>query len=455
MSHPLLVPPPTALEAEQAVLGSMLLAPRFVGDAAEKLSAADFYLAKHRTIWLALLDMERCGLPIDLLSVAEELRNQDQIDAVGGTPYLILLQDSVPTALHWEHYAEIVADKSLRRRLIDATINIHAWAHDDEEDPGCLLDRSEEAILSLGRDPLRSGLVPIQTSVHEEFERLERAMVAEQFLTGTPSGLTAMDDYTQGFQPGDLIIVAGRPSMGKSSFAHCCAVHAAQQTGKAVLIFSLEMSRGQVTQRMICAEARVDSMRLRSGILRPMGWGGESDMTNISRATGFLGALPIHTDDSALITPLEIRARARRLAREQPIALIIIDYLQQIRGTGHGQSRNQEVGETARALKSLARELNVPVMALSQLSRNTERRDDKRPLMSDLRESGDLESEADLILMLYRGSYYARGDAEETTGMDDLDGIEVSVAKHRNGPTGTVHLGFLRRYARFENLAKE
>ncbi len=444
---------PQTPEAEQAVLGSLLIAPEFVAAAAEKLAAADFYLPKHRTIWLALVDMERCSLPIDLLSVTEELRNQEQIDCIGGVAYLIQLQDSVPTALHWEHYAHLVRDKAVRRNLIHASIDIHTWARDEEQEPAGILDRSEEAIFALARDPRRGAVRSMRAVAFEELDRLDRAVEIGQNVNGTPSGLASLDEMTQGFQAGDMILLAGRPGTGKTALAHACALNAAAQ-GFATLIFSLEMSEGQVVQRMISSEARVNSLRLRSGMLCAVGWGGEHEHVNITRAVGRIGDLPLYVDDSSLVTTLEIRARARRLAKEVPLGFIIIDYLQLIRGDGGHRSRVQEVGEIAHALKGLARELHVPVLALSQLSRNVEHREDKRPMLSDLRESGDLESDADLVLMLYRASYYERHDPGSPDPADAIDPVELLIAKHRNGPVGTVKLGFLRRYVRFEELTE-
>lgn len=450
--------PPQSLEAEQATLGSVLVSAEAAGTTCGLLADTDFYLDAHRRIFDVIAYLSSTQRPVDVLTVAEELTRRGQLERVGGVAYLNSLLDSVPTAAHVEHYARIVAERSQLRQLLEAADQVRSLVHSREGEVDEIIGEAERLVLAVGKKMIRKGFTHLRSTLLEAMEKIEEVRAADSRLTGVTTGLTRMDQLTSGLQRGDLIIVAGRPSMGKTSLALGFGV-AAAAAGAPVAIFSLEMSESQLAHRMICSEARVDSMRLRTGFLRSDSGELESDWARLGHAIGFLGDLPIYIDDSPEINPLEMRAKCRRLAHEQGLGLIIVDYLQLITGHGRQENRNQEISVIARALKSMARELDCPVVALSQLSRNVERREDKRPMLSDLRESGSIEAEADLVMMLYRSRYYSReegdAEAEPVRGAEPLEESELIIAKHRNGPVGTVRLGFLRRYARFENLATE
>lgn len=592
--------PPQSLEAEQSTLGSMMISRTAIEKAVEILTPDDFYRDAHRNIFEAISDLVRRDEPVDLLTVQEELRRRGQLEQVGGQPYLSALIDSVPTAAHCEFYARIVQEKAILRRLIEASGQIIAWAHEEEDEVDAIVDQAERLIFSVAQRQLTAYFRHLKPLLFDALERLDAVRQTHDRITGIPTGLTELDDITSGLQPSDFVVVAGRPSMGKTALCLNIAVNAARARRLPVAIFSLEMSKEQLVQRMICSEARVDGIRLRTGYLRE---GPDSDYVRVTRAVGMLGELPIFIDDSSDLTAIEMRAKCRRLRAEQGgLGLVVIDYLQLVRGHGRAENRNQEISMIARSLKGLARELQVPVVALSQLSRAVERRDDKRPMLSDLREcvvgetqlvdaktgalvpiravkpghlvlglgdrrklgafavrdvwstgvkpvfrltswaghvvtatanhpfltaagwrrlgelcpgdriatatprraleggdllwdgvrriepageaqvydirvpgcgnflgngvvlhnSGSIEAEADLVMMLYRSRYYQREgegiEGEEAApqpvpGEEQVEESELIVAKHRNGPTRTIKLAFLRRYARFENLA--
>jgi replicative DNA helicase len=450
--------PPQSLEAEQATLGAALISRSAVERVMEMLERDDFYLEAHRRIFDVLGYLAERDEPVDILTVPEELRRRGWLDQVGGLAYVSTLAESVPTAAHVEYYARSVAEKSTLRKLISASAEITAMAHDQQEETDHIVDQAERLIFAVAQRRVNQGFVPLRPVLLEAMERLEDVRANDSRLTGVPTGFTPLDQMTSGLQGGDMIIVAGRPSMGKTSLALAFGVNAAMQAETPVAIFSLEMSKEQLAHRMICSEAKVDGMRLRTGFLRTHTDDDESDWTRLGRAIGRLGDLPIYIDDSSDISVLDMRAKCRRLKSEHGLGMIVIDYLQLIRGHGRQENRNQEISIIARSLKGMARELNVPVIALSQLSRNVERREDKRPMLSDLRESGSIEAEADIVMMLYRSRYYNRdgeeGATEPPPGQEWLEESELIVAKHRNGPVGTVRLGFLRRYARFEDLAE-
>jgi replicative DNA helicase len=450
--------PPQSLDAEQATLGAALISRVAVERVLEMLERDDFYLEAHRRIFDAVAHLVERDEPPDVLTVPEELRRRGQLDSVGGLAYVSSLVESVPTAAHVEYYARTVQEKSTLRKLIDASGQIIAMAHDQEEEVDHIVDNAERLIFAVAQRRVNQGFVPIRPVLLDAMERLETARASQSRITGVGTGFTPLDQMTSGLQDGDLVIVAGRPSMGKTSLCLAFAVNAAMLSEAPVAIFSLEMSKEQLAHRMICSEAKVDGMRLRTGYLQSSGADGESDWVRLGRAVGRLGDLPIYLDDSSDISVLEMRAKCRRLKSEHGLAMIVVDYLQLVRGHGRQENRNQEISVIARSLKGMARELNVPVVALSQLSRNVERREDKRPMLSDLRESGSLEAEADVVMMLYRSRYYNRdgedGATEPPPGQEWLEESELIVAKHRNGPVGTVRLGFLRRYARFEDLAE-
>jgi replicative DNA helicase len=449
--------PPQSLDAEQATLGAALISRTAVERVLEMLTRDDFYLEAHRKIFDAIAHLSERDITPDTLTLPEELRRRGQLDSIGGMAYIFTLAESVPTAAHVEYYARTVQEKSTLRKLIHASNEIIAMAHDQEEEVDHIVDNAERLIFAVAQRRASQGFVPIRPVLLEAMERLEQVRASDSRLTGTPTGFTPLDQMTSGLQGGDMVIVAGRPSMGKTSLALAFAVNSAIEGGT-VAIFSLEMSKEQLAHRMICSEAKVDGMRLRTGFLRTNTQDEESDWTRLGRAIGRLGDLPIYLDDSSDISVLEMRAKCRRLKSEHGLALVVVDYLQLIRAHGRQENRNQEISIIARSLKAMARELDCPVVALSQLSRGVERREDKRPMLSDLRESGSIEAEADIVMMLYRSRYYNRdgedGATEPPPGQEWLEEAELIVAKHRNGPVGTVRLGFLRRYARFEDIAE-
>lgn len=451
--------PPQSIEAEQASLGAALISRTAVERVLELLDRDDFYHESHRKIYDAIVHLAERDLPCDLLTIPEELKRAGTLEAVGGVAYVNTLADSVPTAAHVEYYARTVKEKSTLRKLIEASNDIIASAYEQEDEVDHIVDNAERLIFAVGQRRATQGFVAIRDVVFDSMERLEEVRANESRFTGIPTGFQALDQMTSGFQRGDFIIIAGRPSMGKTSLCLAFGVNAAALGEVPVAIFSLEMSREQLAHRMICSEARVDGMRLRTGYLRTHTDDGDSDWTRLGRAVGRLGDLPIYIDDSSDISVLEMRAKCRRLKSEHGLGLVVIDYLQLIRGHGKNENRNQEISVIARSLKSMARELDCPVIALSQLSRGVERREDKRPMLSDLRESGSIEAEADIVMMLYRSRYYNRdgedGATEPPPGQEWLEEAECIIAKHRNGPVGTVRFGFLRRYARFEDLAEE
>jgi replicative DNA helicase len=450
--------PPQSLEAEQAVLGAALISRNAVERALEMLEREDFYVEAHRRIFDVLGHLAERDDPADVLTVPEELRRRGQLDQIGGLAYISTLAESVPTAAHVEYYARTVAEKSTLRKLIQAAGEITAAAHEQQDEVDDIVDQAERLIFAVAQRRINQGFVHIRPVLFDAMERLDAVRANESRMTGVPTGFGSLDQMTSGLQAGDFIIVAGRPSMGKTSLALAFAVNAAKENTP-VAIFSLEMSKEQLAHRMICSEAKVDGMRLRTGYLSmDTDDGGDSDWTRFGKAVGTLGDMPIFIDDSSDISVLDMRAKCRRLKSEQQgLGVVVVDYLQLVRAHGRQENRNQEISIIARSLKSMARELSVPVVALSQLSRGVERREDKRPMLSDLRESGSIEAEADIVMMLYRSRYYNRDTDEgiiRQPGQEDLEVSELIVAKHRNGPVGTVNLGFLRRYARFEDLAE-
>ncbi|MFN3651798.1 MAG: replicative DNA helicase [Armatimonadota bacterium] len=452
--------PPQSLDAEQATLGAALISRNAVERALEMLEREDFYLEAHRKIFDVIAYLSERDDPVDEVTVTEELRRRDQLEQIGGIAYINRLQESVPTAAHVEYYARTVGQKSTLRKLIDASNEIIGKAHDQEEEVDHIVDHAERLIFAVAQRRVNQGFTHIRPVVFETLEHLETVRANDSRITGIPTGFTPLDQMTSGLQRGDLVIVAGRPSMGKTSLALAFGLNAASLADTPVAVFSLEMSKEQLAHRLICSEGKVDGMRLKTGFLRTSVDDDESDYIRLGRACGRLGDLPIYIDDASDISVLDMRAKCRRLKSEHGLGMVLVDYLQLIRGHGKPENRNQEISVIARSLKSMARELDVPVVALSQLSRGVERREDKRPMLSDLRESGSIEAEADIVMMLYRSRYYNRGEdgdgmAEPPPGQEWLEETELIVAKHRNGPVGTVRLGFLRRYARFEDLAME
>jgi replicative DNA helicase len=434
-------PLPYSLEAEQAVLGAMLLDREAIYAAVEALRPEDFYHEAHRILFQVIVNMGDRGEAVDLVTVTEELRRLGYLEKAGGVSYVASLGQAVPSTANAAYYAKIVREKALLRGLIEASQKIIERCYEDHHDPSELLDEAERMIFSLGQREIREGLTSIRELVAATLERLEKLSQNKGEVTGLPT-FKDLDKLLAGLQPSDLIICAARPGMGKSSFCLNIAQTAAMRYHLPVAIFSLEMSKFQVTERLIGSTAMIDQYRLRTGYLT------EDDWARLTQVLGRLAEAPIYIDDTPSPTVLEVRAKARRLQAERGLGLVVVDYLQLMRGHGRFDNRQQEIAQISRGLKALARELNVPVLVLSQLNRGVEQRQDKRPVMADLLESGAIEADADVILFLYRPEYY--------DPHTDRRGIaEVIVAKHRNGPVGTVELAFLPEYTKFVDLAQE
>ena len=433
--------PPQNIEAEQSVLGGILIENEAINRVMEILAPEDFYREAHRKIYHALIELSERDEPADLITTTNELRKKGELEMVGGASYLAYLIDSVPSAANIEYYARIVKEKAILRKLIETSTEIITQSYEDRTDVEAFLDEAERAIFEISEKRVRPSFFPIKEIVKESFKTIEQLYKKKELVTGVPSGFKELDRLTAGFQPSDLIIVAGRPSMGKTAFCLNIAQYAAIEGRVPVAIFSLEMSKEQLVLRMLCSEAQVEGTRLRTGYL------GESDWPKLTMAAGTLSDAPIFIDDTAALSVLELRAKARRLKSEHGLGMIIIDYLQLMKGRGKAESRQQEISEISRSLKALAKELNVPVIAVSQLSRKTEERTGNRPQLSDLRESGAIEQDADLILFLFREEVYHR--TEENRGK-----AEVIIGKQRNGPIGKVDLAFLDKYTSFKDLYK-
>lgn len=432
--------PPQNLEAEQAVLGAILLEAEALVSAMEKLTPDDFYSVSHQRIYEVMVSLADDNEPIDLITLTSRLSDLGQMEEVGGPLYLAKLANSVPTAANVEYYAQIVEEKSMLRRLIRTATQIVSSGYATEDDVGVLLSDAEQRILEISNRRAAHGFISIRDVLMEVFERVEFLFNHKGGVTGIPSGFPDLDKMTSGFQPNDLIIVAARPSVGKTAFALNIAQNVAVRASETVAIFSLEMSAPQLVQRMICAESNVDAGRMRTGFLEGDDW------EKLSMAIGSLSEAQVYIDDTPGITVADIRAKCRRLKKEKGLGMILIDYLQLIQGRGKaGENRQQEVSEISRTLKQIARELSVPVIALSQLSRGVEQRQDKRPMMSDLRESGSIEQDADIVAFLYRDDYYDKESEKKNI-------IEIIIAKQRNGPVGTVELVFLKNFNKFVSL---
>jgi len=445
--------PPQNLEAEVAVLGAILQESEALLKAIDAVRPDHFYKDAHRRIFEAALTLFARSEPVDLITMTDELRRRGDLEAVGGAAALAALLEAVPTAANVAYHARIVRDKALLRQLIATATGLVGIGYEEAESVDEVLDLAERRIFEISEEKVSRGFVPVKDILKGTFEHIERLYERQAHITGVPSGFLRLDELTSGFQPADLVIVAGRPSMGKTSFALNVAANAAREDPPIpVAIFSLEMAKEQLVQRMLCTEGRVDSHRLRTGRLGPRDW------PELTKAAGRLSEMPIYVDDTPAITTLEIRAKARRLKAEGRLGLIIVDYLQLIRGRGRTESRQQEISEISRSLKALAKEVNVPVMALSQLSRAVESRTPPRPQLSDLRESGAIEQDADVVAFLYRKGFY---EAQERARKTEVAGLgeevleedrttEVIISKQRNGPTGSVPLIFLREFTRFE-----
>ena len=438
--------PPQNLEAEEFVLGGILLDNDACNRAVEVgLRPDDFYREAHRKIFGAMLDLAERGTPVDAVTLGESLRQQGQLQAVGGASFIAELTDRVPSAANVAHHARIVKEKAILRGLISTSTEIETQAYDGRQDIEQFLDDAERRIFGIAEQKFRPSFYKMRDLLVESLKDVERLYERKELITGVPTGFHDLDRLTAGFQRSDLIIVAGRPGMGKTALALNIATHAALQANIAVAIFSLEMSKEQLTLRMLCSEALINYANVRSGHLR------EQEFTKLTKAAGRLWEAQIFIDDTAGLSVLELRAKARRLMRETSgnLGLIVVDYLQLMRGSGRTDSREQEISEISRSLKALAKEMRVPVVALSQLNRQVETRAGNRPQLADLRESGAIEQDADVIAFVYREVVYNR----EIVGTDEEKEAEIIVAKQRNGPTDTVRVVFRGEYMRFEDHA--
>lgn len=436
--------PPQNLEAEMAVLGSMLLEEEALMQAAELLEAEAFYKDAHRKIFTAFLDLYKNNTPVDLVTVTDELRKQNALEEVGGPSYLASLTSVVPTSANVEHYCRIVKEKAILRSLITAGNHIVKESYEGATEPDLLLDKSEQQIFEIASKKVKRDATSIKELIKSSIETIDNLHQRKGFITGLPTGFSELDQRSAGLQAGELIIVAGRPAMGKSSFALCVAEHVALVHKIPVAVFTFEMSKDHVVQRMLCSHARINTHHVRTGTLSKEDW------VRLTQAAGKLSEAPIFIDDLGY-SIIELRGKTRRLKARHGVGLVIVDYLQLMEeppSSRRTDSRQQEVALISRRLKALARELNVPVIAVSQLSRAPEQRETSRPRLSDLRESGSLEQDADMVLFLFREEYYKPED-------ESLKGTaEVIIAKQRNGPTGSLKLAFIKEYTRFETLAQ-
>lgn len=433
--------PPQNMEAESSVLGAILIDHESINKVLEFLKEQDFYREANRRVFAAMVALSEKHEPTDVITLADYLQARGQLESIGGASYLSSLADTVPSAANVVAYAKIIRQKGVIRRLIQASTEISSRGYetDDAEE---LLDYAEKTIFDISENRIRPSFTKVKEVVKDSFKRIEQLFENKKPLTGLATGFEEIDKITCGLQNSDLIIVAGRPSMGKTAFALNIAEHVAIHEKSTVAIFSLEMSKEQLVTRMLCSQAQIDSSRLRKGQLE------ERDWPALTRAAGNLSDVQIFIDDSASPTVLEMRAKARRLKRESGLDLLIIDYLQLMRGSGNSHSREQEISEISRSLKSLAKELAIPVVALSQLNRAVENRQNRRPQLADLRESGAIEQDADVISFIYRDEVYDPNTADKGVA-------EIIIGKQRNGPTGFCRLAFLNQFTKFENLAYE
>ena len=431
--------PPQNIEAEQSILGGVLIENDALNRVLEVLEDKDLYRETHQKIFQCMIALYERNEPLDLITVTNELKKRKELEEIGGASYLASLVDSVPTAANIAYYAKIVKEKSILRKLISTATEIITQSYGEGKELEDFLDEAEQAIFRISEHRVKPAFYPIKEIVKEGFKIIEQLYEKKELITGVPSGFKDLDKKTAGFQRADLIVVAGRPSMGKTAFCLNVAQYAAVTARVPAAIFSLEMSKEQLAIRMLCSEARVDSARLRSGFL------GESDWPKLTMAAGALSDAPIYIDDAAAISVLELRAKARRLKSDRGLGLVIVDYLQLMRGRSGVERREQEISEISRSLKALAKELNIPVIAISQLSRKAEDRPGRRPQLSDLRESGAIEQDADVILFIYRDEVY-------NPDSDQKGLAEVIIGKQRNGPTGKVELSFISESTTFKDL---
>ena len=436
--------PPQNIEAEESIISAILRDNNTLLDVIEILAPEDFYRTAHQKIYTAIIDLFDKTEPIDLVTLTNRLKEMGQLEEIGNPSYLVRLVDTVPLAVNAPHYAKIVHDKASLRRLIEKANAIVKRCFKEQGNADEVIDFAEEAIFEITENKSQQAFYPISKIILGNIETLEENQGNRSLVTGVPTGFSQLDNLTSGFQNSDLIILAARPSMGKTALALNIARHAAVEANIPVAIFSLEMSKEQLSLRMLCSEARIDSARLRGGFFSMEDW------HRLTDAAGVLSESPIYIDDSASLTAMEIRAKARRLKMDKNIGLIVIDYLQLMQGRAGAERRDLEISEISRSLKALAKELQLPVLALSQLNRMLEQRTDKRPRLSDLRESGALEQDADVVAFIYRDEVYNKEEDNPSRGI-----AEILLSKQRNGPTGDVYLTFLNSFTRFENLASE
>ena len=432
--------PPQNLDAEMAVLGSMLIDESAVPVGVEFLQPALFYRDTHQKIFHAMMNLFNRQKAVDLVTLTEELKAANQLEEIGGAHYVASLTTVVPTAANVQYYARIVKEKALLRHLISASTQIVGECYENQDNVEQLLDKAEQLLFEVATRSTDSKAYLLKELLTDSIETIERLYQRKELVTGLATGLHDLDVQTAGLQPSDLIVVAGRPSMGKSAFATCIAEHVGIVDQIPVAIFSLEMSKEQLVHRMLCSHAKVDVHKARTGFLA------QADWPRLTTAAGKLSEAPILIDDSPAISALELRAKARRLKSQHKIGLIIVDYLQMMRGSFRSENRQQEISEISKSLKALAKELHLPVIAISQLSRAPEQRDNRRPQLADLRESGAIEQDADVVMMIFREEVY--NPSEENRGK-----AEIIIAKQRNGPVGTIPMAFLKEYTRFENLS--
>lgn len=445
--------PPQSLEAEMSILGGILIDNDAINRVLEILEPLDFYREAHRKLFSAMLELSERREPCDLITLTETLKRRGDLDNCGGASYLATLVDYVPTAANISYYCKIVKERALNRRLISVATEIVTKGYEAQEDVNEMLDSAQKALFDLAENKLRPQYYPVKDVIKDTFKMLQTLYEKKEAITGIPTGYLDLDHMTAGFQPGDLIIIAARPSMGKTTLALNIASHASAEAKQRVgsVIFSLEMGKEQLVMRFLSSLARVDAGRMRTGNFM------DSDWPRLQKAASILHSANIFIDDTPAISVLELRSKARRLKSEHDIGLIIVDYLQLMRGSAAtAENRQQEISEISRSLKALAKELNVPVVALSQLNRSLENRGDKRPMMSDLRESGAIEQDADVIMFVYREAVYCehcrKKDGSCTANHERS--AEVIIGKQRNGPIGTVELAFMGEHTRFENLAR-
>jgi replicative DNA helicase len=433
--------PPNSLEAEQAILASLLLDERAIDKIIDIIEVDDFYYPYHKLLYATILELNHENKPLDLVTVVTKLEDKGLLASAGGYEYISSLVDILPNASNIAHYAEIAKEKAILRKLISLSSEMSEKSFNYSGDINELLDEAEKNIFKLAEYKIRNEIKPLSQLITEAFHSLEKLYQDPGHIAGTPSDFVDLDRITNGFQSSDFVIIAGRPAMGKTAFALNIAINSSTKYKKSVAIFSLEMSAGQLAQRLIGSEARIDSTKLKNGKLSMEEW------QNLAAVAGSLSEAKLFIDDTAAISVMELRAKCRRIRREHGLDLVIIDYLQ-LMGGSRAENREQQISEISRSLKALAKELNIPIIALSQLNRSVESRADKRPYPSDLRESGAIEQDADLILFLYRDEVYNKDTK--------FPGIaEVIISKHRNGPTGVVYLTFLKQFTRFENSAIE